>query len=140
MFHSATPPIAPFPLLYTNKPITATDINWTLFLKMLPQPFFGPSLLSFNQPAHQMDYIHTQMCTHTHAPTHTSTHVHAYADLGVLFVSSSSVQPGFSCLHSPNLLSQGIQVRNHSSPIFFQPSFYTAASLPFPPSYLIITS
>lgn len=40
VFHSVTFPAAPSPPLCTNKPIMATDINWTPFLKMLPQPFF----------------------------------------------------------------------------------------------------
>lgn len=78
-FTHHVPPTAAIFLFYTNKPITATDINWTPFLKVLLQPFFFPFclfLLSSIQPSHG------GLCTYTW--------VHICIPLGILSVSQLS--------------------------------------------------
>ena len=121
VFHSITPPAppsAPFFLLYTNKPITAMDINWTPFLKMLPQPFFCPSLLSCNQPAHHVNYMHTHAHTYTQACMHMRNLCHSRHKLAVL---CSNLVLAALCLL--NLLSCGIQIENGFSFISLPPFF-----------------
>lgn len=73
-FTPSRPPTAPIFLLYTNKPITATDINWTPFLKMLLQPFFFLPFLTQLQSACPPG----RQCTHTHAHTHTRVCAYAF--------------------------------------------------------------
>lgn len=100
VFDSITSPTARIFLLYTNKPITATDINWIPFLKLLPQPlFFCPSLLNSNQPAHQVDFLHSQ------AHIHTCTRVCICTHLGIRcltpFATFLFFGPAWFCLSIP---------------------------------------
>lgn len=121
VLHSITPPPHPpacFFLLYTNKPITAMDINWTPFLKMLPQPFFCPSLLSSHQPAHHVNYMHTQAHAYTQACMHMHDLCHSLRKLPVLW---SSLVLAALCLL--NLLSCGILTENGLSFISLPPFF-----------------
>lgn len=114
VLHPITFPTAPFPLLCTNKPIMATDINWIPFRKMLPQPFFSalPSLVLVSLP--------TRHTVPTHVLTHTGTQMYAHAHCGVYSVCSLRrffcplAQLGFSHLYIPlaSFFFHGIQVKN----------------------------
>lgn len=90
-FTHRVPPTAAIFLFYTNKPITATDINWTPFLKVLLQPFFFfflPVLTELHSA-----FPPGRLCTYTWS--------HICIPLGILSVSQLSqtfctlVQPGF---------------------------------------------
>lgn len=108
------------------------DINWTPFLKMLPQPFFCPSLLSSHQPAHHVNYMHTQAHACTQACMHMRNLYHSLCKLPVLW---SSLVLAALCLL--NLLSCGILIENGLS--FFISIFFTlqpVPNLPLSPSYL----
>lgn len=105
-FHSITSPHCPVFLLHTNKPITATatDINWTPFLKTLPQPFFFLSFffaLLYSAPISPP----TRQTMHTRTRTHTRVPAHAYSWLYSVSRPSqtpcSLVQPGFICVYIP---------------------------------------
>lgn len=96
-FTHHVPPTAAIFLFYTNKPITATDINWTPFLKVLLQPFFFffcLFLLSSIQPSHQVDYVHTHGHTYVYPWVYSLSH--SFHKLSVLWSSlglSNSVSP-----------------------------------------------
>lgn len=117
VFHSITLPTAPFSLLCTNKPITATDINWTPFLKMLPQPFFFLSALLYPAPVGLP--TRCAACLHMYIPTHLYTQVCAFAHCSVCSMHSLHqifcplAQLGFSHQYvSLNIPFQGIQAKN----------------------------
>lgn len=155
VFHSITSPTAPFSLLYTNKPIIATDINWTPFRKMLPQPFFHPSLLQL--PAHwesRYTHTHTQAHVHTHACTCsmcTHIYMHRYKYGHCTHVCTHMHTHTAHCLSQPlvhglvwfgltlsffNLLSQAVQANHYFDFLHFYLSFTLGpACRPLLPSY-----
>lgn len=118
-FTPSRPPTAPIFLLYTNKPITATDINWTPFLKMLLQPFFF-----FALPYSAPISLPTRQTVYTHTRAHSHTCVCLCIHLAVLSVSQPSqsscsfIQSGFICLYIP-LIYYHVKYRLKITSVFF---------------------
>ena len=138
-FTPSRPPTTPIVLLYTNKPITATDINWTPFWKCSFNLFFFFFALPYSAPISLP--TRQTMYTHAHTLTHMCVHVHSLGCALCLpaFTKFLFLRPVwfYLSLYPFNLLSCKIQIKNHFS-FFLKSSFYAAASSKPSPSSTIL--